>query len=132
MTSPRSRLGLVVAIGAVGAGLLVASNPQWGSMPLPLFTTAVGALVVLLMLARILDIPILRNRRWPGTFASGTSRQRMQIRGSLFIGIGFFLLGLGEASGYHSKVLAGVLLVAAVAVFIVALVVYVRAGLLNA
>jgi hypothetical protein len=89
-------------------------------------------LIVLLVVARRRDLPFIRSRSWPGTFATGTPRQRKTIMAVLPLGMGLIFLGAGQSVAASNRWLAGVLFVAAIAVFAVALVLFVRAGFVKA
>lgn len=92
-------------------------------------TIALGVLIVVLGLARVLDVGFMKTKRWPGPFASGTYRQRWQLLGSTQLGVGIVLLGGGQLAGSSGhRAVALVLLVLGVLAFIVALILFARAA----
>jgi hypothetical protein len=91
------------------------------------FAMVAGLLVVLLAVGRIVDLPVLKTRRWPGSFASATRQQRQQIFALLPLGLGIAALGAGQLAIDWSRPLATVLLVVALVVTAAAAVVYARA-----
>ena len=91
-------------------------------------TIGLGVLIVALGLARVLNVGFMKTKRWPGSFASGTHRQRWQLLGSTELGVGIVLLGAGQlAGGAGQRAVALVLLVLGVVAFIVAIVLFARA-----
>ena len=91
-------------------------------------TALLGLAIALLVIARRVDMPFTRSRRWPGTFASGTRRQRESMMALLPLGLGLGFLGTGQFVGASNRWVAGALLVAAIVLMAVAMVMFARAG----
>jgi len=89
-------------------------------------TASLGAVIAILAAARMLDARFLRNLRWPGPIASGTPRQRGQVVGMIPLGIGFAMLGAGQAAGSAHRGLAEALLLTALVAFAAAMALFAR------
>ena len=94
-----------------------------------LVTAAIGVLIFLVAVGRVTNIPLLKTRRWPGDFGSGTREQRRNMVALIPLGFGFALSGLSQSIGPSRSVLTGVLVFIAIGSFAVALLTY--AGVLK-